>query len=113
METLPAILCILIMAYIIYLEFKNPKSERDMFVDLSISIIILIVSIYSLYELHFDFTRQASIAYIVLILTAAFYIGLVVYNVKHPKKHNLKVVNTKKEETDANNKITSEEKDVN
>ena len=47
METLPAILCILIMAYIIYLEFKNPKSERDMFVDLSISIIILIVSIYS------------------------------------------------------------------
>lgn len=112
MGTLPAILCILIMAYIIYLEIRNPKSERDLFVDLSISIIILIVSIYSLYELHFDFTQKASIAYIVLILTAFFYIGLVVYNVKHPKNHELKIVSSKEENTDTNNEITSEEENA-
>lgn len=111
MSTLPALLCILIMAYIIYLELKNPKSERDLFVDLSVSIIILIVAVYSLYELLFDITQIATIAYIVLIFIAVFYIGLVFYNVKHPKNKEITVEN-KNEETNANKEITSEEQNV-
>lgn len=111
MSTLPALLCILIMAYIIYLELKNPKSERDLFVDLSVSIIILIVAVYSLYELLFDITQIATIAYIVLIFIAVFYIGLVLYNVKHPKNKEITVEN-KNEETNTNKEITSEEQNV-
>lgn len=116
MGILPALLCILIMAYIIYLEFKNPKFERDLFVDLSISIIILIVSIYSMYELKFDFTKKETIAYVVLSLIGIFYICLVVYNEKHPRDISLKIVENDNEEDktevvceDTNKEVTSEE----
>ena len=39
-ELLPALLCITIMCYIIYLEITNPKYGRDIFVDLSMIYII-------------------------------------------------------------------------
>lgn len=86
MELLPALLCIFIMAYIIYLEFKNPKYGRDIFVDLSITIIILIVAIYSIYEYQFDFLNHVCQLYLGLIGIGIFYISLVFYHEKHPKK---------------------------
>ncbi|MBR2891548.1 MAG: hypothetical protein IKC22_04110 [Bacilli bacterium] len=85
MELLPALLCIVIMMYIIYLEFKNPKYGRDIFIDLSITIIVLIVSVFSIYEYKFDFSKTICQLYIGLILIGIFYIGLVYYHEKHPK----------------------------
>lgn len=85
-ELLPALLCIFIMLYVIYLEFKNPKYNRDMFVDLSISIIIMIVGIYSMYEYKFDIKVNAVKAYIGLLALGVFYVCLVFYHEKHPKK---------------------------
>ena len=88
-ELLPALLCIFIMAYVIYLEFKEPKYNRDMFVDMSISIIIIIVGLYSMYEFKFDPKVSAFWAYIALLVMGFFYIGLVIYHEKHPKKQNV------------------------
>ena len=56
-------------------------------------------------------TQIATIAYIVLIFIAVFYIGLVLYNVKHPKNKEITVEN-KNEETNTNKEITSEEQNV-
>lgn len=86
MELLPALLCIFIMGYIIYLEFKNPKYGRDIFVDISITVIILIVALYSMYEYKYDFSLRVVQLYLALIVVGIFYIGLVFYHEKHPKK---------------------------
>ena len=91
-ELLPALLCITIMFYIIYLEIKNPKYGRDIFVDLSITIIVLIVAIYSIYEYQFDFTKTICQLYLGLISLGCFYIGLVFYHEKHPKEVENKTV---------------------
>ena len=92
-ELLPAILCIIILGYIIYLEFKDHKPKRDLFVDMSIAIIIMIVGLYSMYEYHFDFHIQVVWWYVVLLVMGAFYVFLVFYHEKHPKE----VVNKKEE----------------
>ena len=86
-EILPPILCIIIMAYIIYLEFKSTKPNRDLFVDSSISIIIMIVGVYSMYEFHFDFHKVPVLLYLGLLALGAFYMGLVFYRMKHLKKN--------------------------
>ncbi len=86
MKELPALLCLFIMAYVIYLEFKNPKKGRDIFVDISISIIILIVALYSIYEFKFDLSLLASKLYLCLIAMSFFYVGLVFYHEKHIKE---------------------------
>lgn len=88
MELLPALLCIFIMCYIIYLEFKNPKYGRDIFVDISITVIILIVALYSMYEYKYDFSLRIVQLYIGLIIIGIFYIGLVFYHEKHPKQND-------------------------
>lgn len=87
-ELLPALLCIFIMLYVIYMEIKNPKYNRDMFVDLSISIIIMIVGIYSMYEYKFDIKVNAVKAYIGLLALGVIYLCLVFYHEKHPKKQD-------------------------
>lgn len=84
-ELLPALLCIVIMLYIIYLEFTNPKYGRDIFVDLSITIIVLIVALYSIYEYQFNLKLTVCQLYLGLIGIGGFYIGLVFYHEKHPK----------------------------
>lgn len=88
METLPAVLCIFIVAYIIYLEIKNPNKNRDLFVDLSISIIIMLVGIYSMYEYKFDFSKLVVKLYIVLLIMSIGYILLVVNNDKKIKNNS-------------------------
>lgn len=82
METMPAVLCIFIVAYIIYLEIKNPKKDRDLFVDISISIIIMLVGFYSMYEYKFDIKLLIVDLYLGLLALSIGYIGLVVYNYK-------------------------------
>ena len=86
MELMPALLCIFIMGYIIFQEFKYPKYGRDIFVDISITVIILIVALYSMYEYKFDFSKNVVLLYLLLIGIGLFYIGLVFYHEKHPKK---------------------------
>ena len=76
-ELLPALLCIIIMIYIIYTELKNRRPERDLFVDTSISIIIMIVGLYSMYEYHFDFSLRVVQAYIVLLALGIAYLVIV------------------------------------
>ena len=82
MQTMPAVLCIFIVAYIIYLEIKSPKKDRDLFVDISISVIIMLVGIYSMYEYKFDVKLLVVDLYLGLIALSFGYIGLVVYNYK-------------------------------
>lgn len=86
MQTMPAVLCIFIVAYIIYLEIKNPKKDRDLFVDISISVIIMLVGIYSMYEYKFNLKLLVVDLYLGLIALSFGYIGLVVYNYKRLNK---------------------------
>lgn len=86
MQTMPAVLCIFIVAYIIYLEIKNPKKDRDLFVDISISVIIMLVGIYSMYEYKFNVKLLVVDLYLGLIALSFGYIGLVVYNYKRLNK---------------------------
>lgn len=86
MQTMPAVLCIFIVAYIIYLEIKSPKKDRDLFVDISISVIIMLVGIYSMYEYKFNVKLLVVDLYLVLIALSFGYIGLVVYNYKRLNK---------------------------
>lgn len=76
-ELLPAILCIVIMIYIIYTELRNKRVERDYFVDTSISIIIMIVGVYSMYEYQFNFSLRVVQAYVVLLLLGIAYLVIV------------------------------------
>lgn len=86
MQTMPAVLCIFIVAYIIYLEIKSPKKDRDLFVDISISVIIMLVGIYSMYEYKFNVKLLVVDLYLGLIALSFGYIGLVVYNYKRLNK---------------------------
>ena len=86
MQTMPAVLCIFIVAYIIYLEIKSPKKDRDLFVDSSISVIIMLVGIYSMYEYKFNVKLLVVDLYLGLIALSFGYIGLVVYNYKRLNK---------------------------
>ena len=86
MQTMPAVLCIFIVAYIIYLEFKNPKKDRDLFVDISISITIMLVGFYSMYEYKFNVSLLVVDLYLGLIALSFGYIGLVLYNYKRLNK---------------------------
>ena len=88
MQTMPAVLCIFIVAYIIYLEIKNPKKDRDLFVDISISVIIMLVGIYSMYEYKFDIKLLVVDLYLGLLALSFGYIGLVIYNYKRLNKDN-------------------------
>ena len=99
-ELLPALLCITIMCYIIYLEITNPKYGRDIFVDLSITIIVLIVAIYSIYEYQFDFSKTICQLYLGLISIGCFYIGLVFYHENHPKEVENKTVEENNEKAE-------------
>ena len=75
-----------LVAYIIYLEFKNPKKDRDLFVDISISIIIMLVGFYSMYEYKFNVSLLVVDLYLGLIALSFGYIGLVLYNYKRLNK---------------------------
>ena len=86
MQTMPAVLCIFIVAYIIYLEIKSPKKDRDLFVDISISVIIMVVGIYRMYEYKFNVKLLVVDLYLGLIALSFGYIGLVVYNYKRLNK---------------------------
>ena len=92
MQTMPAVLCIFIVAYIIYLEIKNPKKDRDLFVDISISIIIMLVGFYSMYEYKFDIKLLIVDLYLGLLALSIGYIGLVVYNYKRLKNKQEEIV---------------------
>ena len=87
-ELLPAILCIVIMIYIIYTELRNKRVERDYFVDTSISIIIMIVGVYSMYEYQFNFSLRVVQAYVVLLLLGIAYLVIVFVR---GKKQNVQV----------------------
>ncbi len=88
METMPALLCIFIVLYIIYLEIKSPKKDRDLFVDISISVIIMLVGFYSMYEYKFDVKLLVVDLYLGLLALSIGYIGLVVFNYKRLNKNN-------------------------
>ena len=92
MQTMPAVLCIFIVAYIIYLEITNPKKDRDLFVDISISVIIMLVGIYSMYEYKFDIKLLVVDLYLGLLALSFGYIGLVIYNYKRLNKTNEETV---------------------
>ena len=100
METMPAVLCIFIVAYIIYLEITNPKKDRDLFVDISISVIIMLVGIYSMYEYKFDFSKHVVGLYLALLVLSVGYIGLVIYNDKKLKRENTNQENEGEENVD-------------
>lgn len=88
METMPALLCIFIVLYIIYLEIKSPKKDRDLFVDISISVIIMLVGFYSMYEYKFDVKLLVVDLYLGLLALSIGYIGLVIFNYKRLNKKN-------------------------
>lgn len=88
MDTMPALLCIFIVLYIIYLEIKSPKKDRDLFVDISISVIIMLVGFYSMYEYKFDVKLLVVDLYLGLLALSIGYIGLVVFNYKRLNKNN-------------------------
>lgn len=106
METLPAVLCIFIVAYIIYLEIKNPKKERDIFVDISITGIVMLVGIYSMYEYKFDFKRLVVILYVLLLLMSIAYILLVLHNDKKAKLDDTNaLIDTEKEKVSGDKNV--------
>lgn len=90
---LPAIICIIGLAYIYYLEFKNPKKERDIFIDITIAVILCVVSLFTMYELHFNFKDISTSLYLVLLVFGIIYIFVVL---KHDKEY--KIEKNKQEE---------------
>ena len=74
---LTGIFCLIATAYIIYLEFKNPMKKRDIFIDIMIGVILVVISLFELYEI--DFLKAGFIfwIYIALIILGSFYIVIV------------------------------------
>jgi Ca2+/Na+ antiporter len=106
MQTMPAVLCIFIVAYIIYLEIKSPKKDRNLFVDISISVIIMLVGIYSMYEYKFDFKRLVVILYVLLLLMSIAYILLVLHNDKKAKLDETNtLIDTEKEKVSGDENV--------
>jgi len=99
-NTFSSIFCLLAMSYIIFLEFKNPYKDRDIFIDISISVLLCVIGIFTFYETNFNMKEFASIAYLVLIALSIFYcVIVVIHNKKY--KEQLKL----KELEDENNKV--------
>ncbi len=109
------ILCFLAISYIIYLEFRNPLKKRDIFIDITISIILIIICIFQFYELDFQFFKAGKInlviwIYVLLILMGIFYIIIVLkhhkaYLEKQKQEENLESTND-----EVNENVIQEEK---
>ena len=111
-ELLPALLCIIIMIYIIYSEFRNKRVERDLFVDTSISIIIMIVGLYSMYEYQFNFALRVVQAYVLLLALGIAYLVIVFVRNKQAKeeaKNVEEISNTENQEVDQTSEPQVEE----
>ena len=100
-------ICFIAILYIIYLEFKNPLKKRDIFIDIVISIILIIASIFQIYELDFNFKSYITWLYLVLVLLAIFYIIIVIM---HNKKYLELQKHEQVEEKDENESLDIEDK---
>ena len=78
------IFCLIAISYVIYLEFKNPKKKRDIFIDVVIGTILIIISLFEMYEIDFKASGAILWIFVALILLGIFYIVIVLI---HHKKY--------------------------
>lgn len=93
------------MGIITYGEWKAKKSS-DLFTNVAITAIVVIVCVYNFISTKFDFTKIATYVYIVVLLLAGFDVFLYIKNNKKYAKLHL---NSKNEETNESEKITVNE----
>ena len=82
------------------------EKERDIFVDISITGIVMLVGIYSMYEYKFDFKRLVVILYVLLLLMSIAYILLVLHNDKKAKLDETNnLIDTEKEKVSGDKNV--------
>lgn len=82
-----ASLILILSLYLIYTEI-NKKAKSDLFVDLTLSLMVIGVSIYNLVDIKFDFKTPIFYIFIFTIITIVVNIGF--FSTRHILKKRIK-----------------------